>query len=149
MALTDQQLTTLLEHCTEFARQMIEKAGEFYPFGAEIDREGQLKALGFADGSERPAPQDLYSYAQKVLSQRARAGEILGAAIAANVNIPAQFSAPYPDGIRVHVESDGFSRYIYTPYKIEKAGFLSRKRSVIYADMFGVDLPQIIFSKNE
>jgi len=84
-----------------------------------------------------------------VLSQRAKNSEILGAAIAANVNIPAQFHAPYPDGIRVHVESDGFSRYIYTPYKLEKTGFFSRKRSVIYADMFGVDLPQIIFAKTE
>lgn len=147
MSLSDQQLTALLEYCVGFARQMIEKAGEFYPFGAEIDASGELKALGFSDGGEKPSSQELYAFAQSALTQRAAEGAVLGAAIAANVNIPPQFESKYPDGIRVHVEAEGFSRYIYTPYAITKTGLFGRKRSVDYDEMFAADVPPLMFAQ--
>lgn len=145
MSLIDQQLTALLEYCTEFARQMIEKAGEFYPFGAEIDASGQVKALGFWDGNEKPSAQELYAFAQNVFTKKATEGTTLGAAIAANVNIPPQYESKYRDGIRVHVEAEGYSRYIYIPYAITKTGLFGRKLSVDYDEMFGVDLPPLMF----
>ncbi|HYJ53071.1 MAG TPA: hypothetical protein VEW04_07850, partial [Allosphingosinicella sp.] len=135
------------EYCTEFARRMLEDVGEFYPFGAEINASRELAALGFSDGEERPLPQELYSYAQNVLTQRAASGEVLGAAIAANVDIPPQLDPTYPDGIRVHVESEGFCRLIYLPYAIGRSGLFGRNRTIKYDDMLGVDVPPIIFAK--
>ncbi len=146
MSVTDEQLTKLLQYCGDFARLMIEDSGEFYPFGAEIDSTGELRALGFADGTERPSPQELYEYAQKVLSTKAKSGEIVAGAVAVNVNIPPQFESPFPDGIRVHVESNNFSRFIYQPYAIRKSGFFGRKRAVDYADMIGVDIGPVMFT---
>jgi hypothetical protein len=145
MSATDEQLTALLQYCGDFARLMIEDSGEFYPFGAEIDAMGELRALGFADGTERPSPQELYEYAQSVLSAKARSGQIIAGAIAVNVNIPPQFESLLPDGIRVHVEASNFSRFIYQPYSIQKSGFLGRKRVVEYAEMIGVDVGPVMF----
>ncbi len=145
MSATDEQLASLLQYCGDFARLMIEDSGEFYPFGAEIDATGELRALGFSDGTERPSTQELYEYAQNVLSAKAKSGEIIAGAIAVNVNIPPQFESPLPDGIRVHVESSNFSRFIYQPYGIRKSGFLGQKRVVDYADLIGVDVGPVMF----
>jgi hypothetical protein len=36
----------------------------------------------------------------------------------ANVTIPDEFEAPVRDGVRVHIESEGYARFIYVPYEI-------------------------------
>jgi len=145
MPATDKQLTAVLEYCLGFAREMLNAAGEFYPFGAEVDRSGEVRALGFWDGDEHPRPQELYSLGQDALTKRASQGEILAAALAVDVNIPEQFEAEYRDGIRVHVESEGYSRLIYAPYAISKTGLLGRKRSVSLGEMFAVEIPPLMF----
>jgi hypothetical protein len=71
---------------------------------------------------------------------------MLGAAIAADVSIPSEFNPAFPDGIRVHVESGNFCRLIYTPYAVSRSGLLGRRRSIEYADMFGVDIPPIFYA---
>ena len=48
--------------------------------------------------------------------------EIIGAAIAANVNVPPQYQPPFPDGIRVLLECSGYSRFIYLPYRLSNQG---------------------------
>ena len=147
MAVSDEQLAALLQHCGDFAREMIEKNGEFYPFGAEIGVTGELKSLGFWTGEERPAASKLYSYAESVMKAKASSGEILGGAIAVNVNIPPQFESKFEDGIRVLVESENLCRLIYQPYLIGKGGFFGRKRTVEYGEMFGVEIDPILFGQ--
>jgi hypothetical protein len=105
----------------------------------------KLQALGFWDGNERPATQELHNYAQSVLTAKAKAVEIIAGAIAVKVNIPPEFESQFPDGIRVHVESPGFSRLIYQPYVIKKVGFLARKQVTEYGEMFSADVGLTIF----
>lgn len=117
-------------YCANFAQSMLERSGEFYPFGAHIDADGKMTAVGGHDGKEHPLPQDLYQFLASALTTGARNGEILVAALAANVNVPAEVSAPWPDAIRVHIEADGYARFLYIPYRlIEKKG-LFRKKTV-------------------
>jgi hypothetical protein len=65
--------------------------------------------------------------------------EIVAGAIAANVDIPAKYQPPFPDGVRVHLECSGFSRFIYLPYRVSSSG-------INYAEFISVDVPPIICS---
>ena len=47
--------------------------------------------------------------------------------------------------MRVHLESDGFSRYIYVPYKIESKGFFKKLKSVIFHEPIAVGIDASIF----
>jgi hypothetical protein len=64
----------------------------------------------------------------------------------ANVNIPSQFSPVSPDGIRVHIESEGYARYIYVPYKITSTGLFKKKRAVELGEAFAVEINPAFFS---
>ena len=122
MTASPEQLHAALTYCIEFAKQMLADSQAFYPFGASLNRSGKVEALGGWNGEEHPEPAEVYGLLSGALQRRARAKEILGAALAVDVNVPPQYGAQWPDGIRVHLESADFSRHIYVPYRIVKSG---------------------------
>jgi hypothetical protein len=140
-----EQLQAALNYCLQFSEEMLIKAGEFYPFGAVITSDGSLSALGFDDGGEHPSPGELYAFAEQALTRSASSGEILVGALAVNVDIPREFEPPFPDGVRVKLESRGFSRLVYCPYRIVSTGVLRKKRNVEFGEMFAVEAPHVFF----
>lgn len=147
MAASPEQLTALVTYCTDFARTMLERAGDFYPFGASISPDGTLGGVGGYNGQERPSPQEIYKLLAESLTASALAGNVSAAALAANVNIPAEYSPGSPDGLRVHLEADGFSRFIYVPYRITKQGLLRKKSVVEFGESFAVEIPPQFFRR--
>ena len=129
MAATPQQLHEMLTYCMEFAQIMLERAGEFYPFGATLDAQGQVGAQGGWNGEEHPNPREIYKLLADSFASMANSGEIRGAALAANVDVPAEYEAPARDALRVHLEADGYARFIYIPYRLHRRLF-RRKREV-------------------
>src|SRR5580698_7238835 len=103
-----QRLEELLKHCVGFAKQMIGECGEFYPFGAVISASGALAAVGGHVGDEHPDAGKVYLLLQNAMKAQFLKGEIVAAALAANVTVPAQFKQPFPDGIRVLLECSGY-----------------------------------------
>jgi hypothetical protein len=146
-------LASLLEYCESFAKRMLVEAGEFHPFGALLSSSGQVQALAGHLGVELPKGHHLYQFLQGAVGQLAGQQEILAYALAANVNIPPSFNSPFPDGVRVHVEANGYSRMVYTPYRclphrgIRK--FLAVLPIVEYAEPIAVDVPPISFHAAE
>jgi hypothetical protein len=136
-----ERLEKLLEYCLGFAKQMIEAHGEFHPFGAVIDSQGQHVAVGAHTGKELPPGAEVYSLLQNSMKAQFLKKEILATAIAANVNIPAQFNPPCPDGIRVHLECAGFSWLFYLPYRISNG-------QVEYAEFITADVGPAVCSGN-
>ncbi len=136
----------MLTYCMEFAQTMLEKAGEFYPFGATL-KEGQVVAQGGWEGEEHPKPSDIYELLGQAFASLAKSGEIAGAALDANVNIPPDYGAPVPDALRVHLEIEGFSRFIYVPYVLEERGFLRKKREVKFLEPIPVQIQPFFFAK--
>jgi len=147
MAATPAQLHELLSYCMEFAKTMLNDAGDFYPFGAKLSLEGQVVAVGGHNGSERPLPQDIYQLLVGAIVSEARDGSISGAALAANVNVPEKFASPSRDAIRVHLEAPGFARYIYVPYEVAKSGLFKKKVSVTLHEPFAVEVNPGFFQK--
>jgi hypothetical protein len=137
---TPEQLHQALMHCANFAKTMLEDSGNFYPFGAEIRVDGQLHAIGGYNGEERPVPTEIYKLLAGAFSSQARDGNIIAAALAANVNIPAEYEPPCSDGIRVWLEGEGFARFIYFPYRIKKRGFLRKGFAVELAEPISIEV---------
>jgi hypothetical protein len=141
-----QQLEELLDYCLGFADRMLSDFGEFLPFGATGLADGSVVAVGFWDGREQAPAAELYEMGRAGLAAQAEEGRIIAAAVAADVNVPPQFSPPWPDGVRVAIETASASTLFYRPYRIVKTGLLRRTKSVEYADMIAVEVPHQIFS---
>lgn len=107
MQATPEQLHEMLTYCMGFARTMLEEAGDFYPFGATLSPKGVVAAVGADSGEERPAPAEIYKLLGEALLNGAASGEHAGVALAANVNIPPEYSSQSQDGLRVHLETRG------------------------------------------
>ena len=55
----------------------------------------------------------------------------------ANVDIPAAYAPPWPDGLRVKLETRGYSRFIYIPYRVERTA--EAAPSVEFAEPMALD----------
>jgi len=140
MQATPEQLHEMLTYCIGFARTMLEEAGDFYPFGATLSPQGVVAAVGADSGEERPAPAEIYKLLGEALLNGAASGEHAGVALAANVNIPPEYSSQSQDGLRVHLETRGYSRFIYVPYAMSMQGLFKKRRVVQFAEPFSVEL---------
>lgn len=142
-------LTAMLAGTLRFAKLMLGKAGEFYPFGETADPAGTRSMRGGYNGEEHPDPREIYLLLQDAFARNVAEGNVAAVALAANVDIPEQYEAPYRDAIRVHVEAQGYSRYIYLPYRIETRSLVRRlfrrPYAVSYAEVFSVDAPPVMF----
>jgi hypothetical protein len=147
VAASPEQLHELLKYCMDFGKAMLEDSGEFCPFGAVIGPDGKLKAVGGYDGNERPKSQDIYRLLSDALTSEARAGNVLAIALAADVNIPSHCQAPSPDGLRVHLETEGYSRFIYVPYTLAKTGFFKKTTIATYGEPISVDVQPQAFTR--
>jgi hypothetical protein len=88
MALDDDQLALLLQVCTDFAKQMIEEQGGFYPFGARVKPDGEIDFVQPVPESDPVDIQALYRKATELLAGHAQNGELLAAAVVANADLP-------------------------------------------------------------
>lgn len=127
------KLEELLNYCLGFAKQMVEAHGAFHPFGAVLVPDGTVTAVGADLGEEYPKGAQVFLFLQKIMCAQFKNGEIVAAAIATDVNIPAQYQSPFPDGIRVLLECAGYSRFIYLPYRVSSG-------SATYGEFFPVDV---------
>jgi len=146
MTVSPEQLHELLTYCIDFGRQMLDDSADFYPFGAMLDVDGRIVSVGGSDGEEKPAPQEIYRLLWEAFAAGAADGTVTAAALAANVDIPAEYDPPVPDGIRVHLESTEFSRFIYIPYAIGTKDVVSPSRTVTLFEPIAVQIEPGIFA---
>ena len=145
--LTEDQLAMILQACTDFARQMIEEQGGFYPFGARVLPDG---AIDFFQPVPETDPVDvkaLYQETQSKLVRLAWAGEILGAAVVANADLPeGEVEGGFRDAIKVYLDAPGFCRMVYQPYRLVLDDLPGKLGAVETGKMFAVEAQQAIFA---
>ena len=146
MQATPEQLHEMLTYCISFARTMLEDSGDFYPFGATLSPQGVVAAVGGYNGDEHPVPTEIYKLLSEAFLSGAARHEHAGVALAANVNIPPEYSAPSRDGLRIHVETQGYSRFIYVPYTIAMQGLIKKRRTVQFAEPFAVEIAPTFYA---
>lgn len=144
LAVDPHKLEELLNYCTDFAKQMLSSHGEFHPFGATLSTDGEVVAVGGSTGEEFPPGAELAQVLIDAFRQQFAADKITAAALAANVDIPAQFEPEYSDGIRVTMECEGYSRHFYLPYRCAEQGLFGklrgRKAEISYGELFSVEI---------
>jgi hypothetical protein len=144
LAVTPEQLQSAFSHCTDFAKIMLEKHGEFHPFGAFVNASGGVEAIGAWTGEEHPKGQEVHDFLIGALRVFLRDGRAIAIAVATDVNIPEGYAAAHPDGLRVTLEAEGYSQKIYVPYHLARRGLLNRKKSVNFSEAFLIDLNKSI-----
>ena len=117
-------LDGLLNVTIPFAQQMLEKSGEFYPFGAAMSAGGEARLLGVETGQDdRPASSAVLDSLLGGI-RHARA-EYRAVAICSDVRLPDS------DAVRVELEhQEGQAMAILLPYKKKRFG-----RGVEYGEL--------------
>jgi hypothetical protein len=83
-------LDALLDHLLHHALEQLEAEGDFQPFAAAIDTDGELRMVDVEPESEEPTPQAIVEQLAVSLAAAAGRGEIRASAICANVTLPSE-----------------------------------------------------------
>jgi hypothetical protein len=141
MDATQDRLNQLFTFTVDFAKDMLAENGDFFPFGAVVSDAGTVSAeAGQDSGAEMPDAHEVY----RVIFERfagQKPDNAIAAALVANVTIPDEFESPVRDGVRVHLESEGYARFIYVPYEFVTEG----EPEVRMHDPFAVEISPSFF----
>ena len=125
-----EDLDQLLNALLPFAPQMLGQHGEFFPFGATIRPDGEVRVAAADAGETRPAPEDVLAAVEDSLRADATAGTITAAGTAANVTV--DLGDGPSDAIVVDLDhADGESVRIFLPYSEGESG------GYVYGDLVG------------
>lgn len=110
-------LDPLLDHLLPFAKQMLEKQGEFYPFGAIVRADGELHSVGAMPDDDYPGTQGVLDLLQGAIREGYVSG-IRAAAICMDVRVNAPDSEVITDAVRVWMQhSLGEPLDVFMPYE--------------------------------
>jgi len=140
MPATAEQLDSAFMYGVDFARTMLEDGGEFIPFGAKINATGKLEAVGGWNGEGHPKRGEIYELILSALETEVKSGNALALAVAADVTIPAQYDAPFRDGLRVTLAAQDYARFIYVPYHLTDPDAPKGSKGVEFAEPFADEL---------
>ena len=116
------ELDQLLNSVLGFAREMLSKHGEFFPFGSSMDLAGKIAMDGAYQGAEHPPSQELIDLLTQAYTRRAEAGELRAAAICADVRIVPPGKSDKTDAISVGLEHQSGKRSPCS-CRMRKAGY--------------------------
>jgi hypothetical protein len=111
-------LETLLNALEPFAKQMLSKHGEFYPFGATMTPDGQITANAGYDGNEQPEVQELIDLLTRAFRQQAASGQIRAAGLCKDIRTIAPGQTEKTDALCFKLEHQtGEAITVCIPYK--------------------------------
>src|SRR5215203_1838354 len=97
-------LDALLDHLIQHALEQVEKEGDFHPFAAAIDTDGELRMVGMEPENEDPSPQEIVDQLVASLAASAVRGEIRASGVCANVTLPGPDGEDYGESEAVVVQ---------------------------------------------
>jgi len=135
-------LDQLLNALLPFAKQMLEKHGEFYPFSATMQRDGAIRLVnGVIGDSEHPRPTEIIAFLEAAFKKQPEQGEIKAAGICYDVRVIPPGKQDKTDAILASLEHiEGQAVSVYLPYK--KGLF----KKVTYGDLFATSAQHKIFT---
>ncbi len=112
------ELDSLLNSLLPFAQQMLQKHGEFYPFGVTMRPDGAIESLAAQVGEERPLSQTVIDMLIESYREQALAGEIIATGIGIDVRSVSAAGGERTDAILARLEhKDGEAIEVYLPYR--------------------------------
>jgi hypothetical protein len=116
MAEPRQEIEQLLRYLLPVAEEQLNREGEFIPYAATLDADGEVSAVKAADGEE-PDVSELLLTLHTELRQQAAEGAIRASGIAADVTLTDPDSGEVTDAVQLeldHAEADAID--VYVPY---------------------------------
>jgi hypothetical protein len=123
MAEPTDEIQELLNFLLPYAERMLSEHGEFYPYAAALDSDGELNAVGTDLDDDSPDVGEVLLALHQGLRERAAEGEIRASGIAADVTLTDPDSGETTDAVQVeldHAEADAVD--IFVPYETEAEG---------------------------
>jgi hypothetical protein len=134
-----EDLDQLLNALLPFAQEMLGQHGEFFPFGATIRPDGEVRMAAADAGEARPRPEDVLAVLEESLRADAADRAIKAAGTAANVTV--DLGDGPTDAIVVDLDhADGESVRVFLPYSAGGSG------GYVYGDLVGGEGDRRFFS---
>jgi hypothetical protein len=116
-------LDNLLNAMLPFGQEMLQKHGEFFPYGGTVTISGTTTSEAAYDGTEHPPSQKLIAMMTAAFRQKAAAGEIRAAGIFYDVRTIPPGQTEKTDAICASLEhQSGQFVDVYLPYKKDQLG---------------------------
>jgi len=105
-----------------FAEQMLQKHGEFFPFGTAMTPSGEIVNIGGYDGREQPPSQDVINLLKDGFRAAAKGNKYKATALFFDVRTVPPSTSEKTDAVAIALDhKDNYSVIVYFPYKL-KAG---------------------------
>lgn len=125
-----------------FAQRMLSKHGEFYPFGAAIDRKGQVRLVAGTTGTDRPLANDIIDALVAGFRQDAAEGDVRAVGLCFDARTIPPGSDAKVDSIVLELEHvDGDCVLVALPYR---KGLFGRMK---YDDSFAASGTPRVFNR--
>jgi hypothetical protein len=123
MAEPTDEIQELLNFLLPYAERMLSEHGEFYPYAAALDSDGELNAVGTDVDDDSPDVGDVLLALHEGLRERAAEGAIRATGIAADVTLTDPDSGETTDAVQVELDhADADAVDIFVPYETEPDG---------------------------
>ncbi len=125
------ELERLLGATVPFAKDMVEKYGEFYPYGAALQTDEQVGLLQGGPEGENPPVQAVLDAVIEGLRQAAGEGRIRASAVCIDMRVTRPGETEKTNAICVQLEhAEGEAIDVYVPYSKQSEG------EVAFGEMF-------------
>jgi hypothetical protein len=113
----ENQIEIVLNNIVSQARFFLNDAGEFYPFGTVIKKDGQLSPVSAYLGTEHPESLEVFKFLAESLKERIRRDEALVVGIGLDVFYSPREDVGKVDALKVMIlTKEGNSVDYYLPY---------------------------------
>ena len=111
----------LISEVLPFAEQMLQKHGEFFPYGAALKENGEIASVAGYDGTEQPPSNDIIRLLKQGFVQGAKSGEYRATVLVYDVKITLPSSGQKSDAIAVSLNHrENYSIVVFFPYQLNQ-----------------------------
>ena len=131
----------LMNAALPFAEQMLEKHGEFFPYGLALNTEGKIVSVAGHSEKQQPQASEIIQIIKSGFIEGAKLGQYRATALVYDVRVALPSSGNKSDAIAVSLNhKDDYSVIVHLPYKIE-AG------KITFGELFAIRGENDIFNK--
>ena len=112
----------LMNALISFGEQMLERRGDFFPYGGAMKTNGEIISVVEYDGSDQPPSQNVIDQLRNNFSLAAKEGKYKATGIFFDVRIIPPYSAKKTDAIAVALDhKENYSIIVFLPYTLKNS----------------------------
>lgn len=110
---------TLLNAALPRVEELLQKNGEFFPVGAVLRANGEIRDVAAYDGREQPPSADIIRLLKQAFVEGARSGDYVATALLYDVRVSLPSTNEKSDAIAVALDHrDHYSVIVFFPYQL-------------------------------